>query len=382
MTTPEPTGFLDRTITVAGNEHRYVVYVPPHYTRRALLPLVMFLHGKGECGTDGHKQIEVGLGPAIGNAPERWPFVVVFPQKPDPDSQWAEHDALVMATLAATEKEYSIFGRFLTGLSQGGAGTWALGAKHSDVWEALAPVCGYGRPAEVAPLLKNKPIWAFHGLDDPTVPAQQSKDLCAAVEAAGGGPVLTLYEHTAHNSWDQAYRDSDLAEWLRVVGNSSPGHMLGLALAAPERATRFLSMTGGLEVVSSTRLLHQGEYEVRETRLSTDAAGWHVSDVRSRDVRKEGKWQREPLGEPIERTVSAPEVTRCLHDSVRLLVRSGVCDHREYEDIDGDSIEIDFVPGIGGRSLSAWPKRWRVDSKPSEPVEVIRRVAARIRQLR
>lgn len=214
-----PTGFLERTLVVAGTEHRYAVYVPPGHVATKPAPLLMFLNGMGECGTDGKKQLTVGLAPAIEKEPQRWPFVVVMPQKPDKQSQWIDHEALVMGTLAATEKEFAIDARrrFLTGLSQGGAGTWAIGSKHADVWAAIAPVCGYGTPAAVAPGLKHTPIWAFHGIDDKAVPVQQSKDLCAAVEAAGGSPILTLYPNTAHNSWDKAYRDSGLAEWFGMV---------------------------------------------------------------------------------------------------------------------------------------------------------------------
>jgi predicted peptidase len=178
----------------------------------------------GECGTDGQRHLDVGLGPAIRAEPDRWPFVVVFPQKPDRQSQWAEHEPMVMAMLAATEKEYSIdpSRRFLTGLSQGGAGTWALGSKHADLWAALAPICGYGDPAAIAPKLTSMPILAFHGLDDPTVPPQQSKDLVAAVVAAGGSAELTEYPGVGHNSWDKAYRESPLAEWLQQQGARAP----------------------------------------------------------------------------------------------------------------------------------------------------------------
>ncbi len=213
------TGFLPKTLSLEGRDHRYVVYVPPGARPDQGWPLLMFLHGMGECGTDGEKQVEVGLGPAIKQDPQRWPFVVVFPQKPDKQSQWSDHDAMVMAMLAATEMDFAIDGkrRFLTGLSQGGAGTWAIGAKHQTVWAAMAPVCGYGLPADVASELVKTPIWAFHGEDDKVVPARQSMALVAAVQAEGGTPVLTIYERTAHNSWDQAYRESALAEWFRLV---------------------------------------------------------------------------------------------------------------------------------------------------------------------
>ena len=214
---PVTTGFVAKTLASNGVEHRYAVYVPPGYTDDREWPLIVFLHGMGECGTDGSKHLDVGLGPALRAQPDRWPFVVVLPQKPDRESQWAEHDAMVMAMLAAAEREYRIdrSRRLLTGLSQGGAGTWALGAAHPGVWAAIAPVCGYGRPADVAPKLTAMPIRAFHGLDDRVVPPQQSKDLVAAVNAAGGSAALTEYEGVAHNSWDAAYRESPLAEWLQ-----------------------------------------------------------------------------------------------------------------------------------------------------------------------
>ncbi|MFY9340895.1 MAG: dienelactone hydrolase family protein [Planctomycetota bacterium] len=261
------TGFVDKTIAIAGREHRYVVYVPPGYTRERVWPLIVFLNGMGECGTDGRKHVEVGLGPAIRLDPVRWPFVVVFPQKSDKQSQWSEHEALVMGTLAATEQEFAIDTRrrFLTGLSQGGAGTWALGAKHAEVWAAIAPVCGYGKPADVAARLKATPIWAFHGIDDKTVPAQQSKDLCAAVEKAGGTPVLTLYENTAHNSWDKAYRESSLAEWLRTIVDHP--------LAARYLAEPALLASARIEIIWREVAAGGGETKPRRVELSARDRG-------------------------------------------------------------------------------------------------------------
>ena len=213
---PIATGFLGKSIRVGGIERHYVLYLPREYRADRRWPLIVFLNGAGECGTDGWKHIDVGLGPAMRAEPQRWPFVVLFPQKPGKASQWIDHDEMVMSMLAATEKECAIDDkqRFLTGLSQGGAGTWAIGAKHNDVWAALAPVCGYGKPADVAAALKDMPIWAFHGEADAAVPVQQTKDFTAALEAAGGKPLVSLYPQVGHNSWDKAYRDELLPEWL------------------------------------------------------------------------------------------------------------------------------------------------------------------------
>ena len=215
-------GFLAKSIAHGGREHRYACYVPAGERPAAGWPLVVFLHGMGECGDDGWLQTEVGLGSAIRRAPQRWPAVVLFPQKPDAQKQWADYEAMVLAIVAATEKELPIDAnrRTLTGLSQGGAGTWAIGAHTRAMWQAFAPVCGYGEPDGIADGLAGAPVWAFHGDADRVVAAAHSKKLVAAVAAAGAAqkaaiaPLLTLYPGVGHNAWDKAYRDEALAEWL------------------------------------------------------------------------------------------------------------------------------------------------------------------------
>ncbi|MFN9946397.1 MAG: hypothetical protein ACK56S_06095 [Planctomycetota bacterium] len=215
-------GFLAKTIAHGGREHRYACYVPAGERPAAGWPLVVFLHGMGECGDDGWLQTEVGLGSAIRRAPQRWPAVVLFPQKPDAQKQWADYEAMVLAIVAATAKELPIDAnrRTLTGLSQGGAGTWAIGARTRAMWQAFAPVCGYGEPDGIADGLAAAPVWAFHGDADRVVAAAHSKKLVAAVAAAGAAqtaaiaPLLTLYPGVGHNAWDKAYRDEALAEWL------------------------------------------------------------------------------------------------------------------------------------------------------------------------
>ncbi|HEX5051175.1 MAG TPA: hypothetical protein VFZ65_05350 [Planctomycetota bacterium] len=352
VTTDEPTGFLDKTLTVGGEEHRYVVYVPPGYTKTKPWPLLVFLNGMGECGTDGRKHVEVGLGPAMAKDPQRWPFVVVFPQKPDPLSQWIDHEEMVMAMLAATEQDYAIDGRrrFLTGLSQGGAGTWALGAKHEDVWAAIAPVCGYGKPAEVAAALKHMPIWAFHGLDDKTVPARQSKDLVAAVEAAGGTPLLTLYENTAHNSWDRAYRESGLAEWLCMVADEPVAARYFAdprSLATVRIEIRRHSAPAGKEPATRTACI---EAEDKRVSLSCSGGSEHSSEPSA-------------VGQalPAESWHDAAAAQRFVYEPLRDLQRSGVFRRGAQPTAEpaalGDDLEV-VLTGLSG----AWRFRTHVPS--------------------
>ena len=213
------TGFVDKEIQLDGETYRYQVYLPADYDAGKPWPVMVFLNGKGECGRDGNEQVSVGLGEAIRRAPERWPFVVVFPQKPDSETQWGDHEDLVLATLAATEKEYAIDEerRVLTGLSQGGSGSWQIGSAHPEMWRAVAPICGYREGDWSVKALAETPVWAFHGDADDVVPLRASEELCKELRKAGGAPHLTIYPRVQHNSWDRAYQESPLAEWCRLA---------------------------------------------------------------------------------------------------------------------------------------------------------------------
>lgn len=222
------TGFVDKQVELDGEAYRYQVYLPADYDRQESWPVMVFLNGKGECGRDGDKQVTVGLGTALRRAPERWPFVVVFPQKPESETQWGDHGDLVLATLRATEKEYAIdtSRRVLTGLSQGGSGSWELGSRHAEMWRAVAPICGYRLGGWKVDALKETPVWAFHGDADGVVPLRASELLCGELKKAGGAPHLTVYPGVQHNSWDRAYRDSALAEWCRLALTEPQGAQL------------------------------------------------------------------------------------------------------------------------------------------------------------
>lgn len=233
-------GFVFKEIDVhdagPGGKRLYAVYVPRGYDPAKPTPTILFLHGSGESGTDGQKQIAVGLGSAIQLNSDQWPFLAIFPQKPDSQSQWIDHKQLVLDILARTQSEYNIDADriYLTGLSQGGAGTWAFGALYPEKWAALVPICGYYRkmgdeflPQSIAIRVKDLPIWAFHGLKDDVVPPEQTTAIVNAVQQRQIGlenliPIkVTLLPDANHNSWDAAYRNFDLGKWfLQYTRNS------------------------------------------------------------------------------------------------------------------------------------------------------------------
>ena len=211
------TGFLDRVYKNAdGSESKYVIFVPKGYKGDKAYPLILFLHGAGETGTDGKKQAQVGLGPAVRKRADTFPFIVVFPQSHKRTWQADSADGKrAIAILNEVEKQYKVDPKrvYLTGLSMGGFGTWSLAAKYPDRWAAIAPVCGGGNPKDAAKL-KDIPIWCFHGDADKAVPVQRSRDMIEAIKTAGGMPKYTEYPGVGHNSWDKAYGTDELYEWM------------------------------------------------------------------------------------------------------------------------------------------------------------------------
>src|SRR5438045_8265408 len=160
-------GFLDKTIDYNDAPVKYVVYVPKAYTPEKPHPNIRFLHGAGETGTDGWKQVAQGLGSAIQWNVDRWNFIVIFPQKPPTKGGWMDQEKLILDILERTKKDYKVDETrlYITGLSMGGYATWALTCKYPTLFAAAAPICGAGNPAEAAKI-KDLPIWNFHGDKD------------------------------------------------------------------------------------------------------------------------------------------------------------------------------------------------------------------------
>jgi len=210
----ETKGFIAKTLNIDGRELKYVVYVPTVYEKGNPIPAIVFLNGKGECGTDGWRQV-FHFGSAIMLDAKKWPFIVMFPQKQSPETQWEDEKTMVMEIIEKTRKEYSIDDSriYLTGLSQGGHGTWAIAAMYPDLFAAIAPICGYGEKW-MAEKLAKMPVWCFHGDADTTVPVERTLEMERWLKEVGNTPKVTIYPGVGHNSWDKAYREENLAAWF------------------------------------------------------------------------------------------------------------------------------------------------------------------------
>ncbi|MDZ7267473.1 MAG: prolyl oligopeptidase family serine peptidase [candidate division KSB1 bacterium] len=230
------TGFLHRTLTIDGRDYCYQIFVPTAFTPARQWPVILFLHGAGERGTDCEQHTQVGIGPAIRRQLAAFSALVVLPQC-RPDSVWiGAMEELALAALDKTLQEFNGDARrvYLTGLSMGGYGTWYLASRHPEKFAALAPVCGgiipppgrllplharnlipADRPYEtIARKIGKTPVWIFHGEADPVIPVAESRAMTAALQALGGRVRYTEYPGVGHNAWDQAYADTAFWSWL------------------------------------------------------------------------------------------------------------------------------------------------------------------------
>lgn len=192
----------------------YLLFLPDGYDAKAekKWPLLVFLHGAGERGSDIQK-VKVHGPPKIVESDPDFPFVVISPQCPK-DSFWnTEH---LLALIKSTIKEHNVDPDrvYLTGLSMGGFGSWALAAEAPDMFAAVAPICGGGDP-KTASKLVDIPIWVFHGDADRVVSISGSRKMVDAIKAAGGKNVtFTIYEGVGHDSWTETYDNEELYEWF------------------------------------------------------------------------------------------------------------------------------------------------------------------------
>lgn len=216
------TGFVSFMTEVDGEQQPSVVYVPDGYDASKEWPLVVFLHGMGERGSDGEKQAEVGIGRAIRNNPERFPCLVLMPQcsrtttwSASTNSKGAVASEHIDAAIQQVQERYNVdIGKVsLTGLSMGGYGTFSYGTANIDRFCAMMPICGGGNPDNAETLAK-VPMRVFHGGADPVVKPVQSTRMVEAIRAAGGDVEYTEYPGVGHNSWDNAYGDAKAIEWL------------------------------------------------------------------------------------------------------------------------------------------------------------------------
>lgn len=214
----------------------YRVLWPKNFDASKRYPLVVFLHGAGERGSDNTKQLVHG-GELFYNTSDTFPAIVIFPQCPQND-YWANATVdrstvplslnfplfieptksmtLVMALLdEMLTKSYTNTNEvYVGGLSMGGMGTFEILYRKPEVFAAAFAICGAGNPDTTEGYAKTVPMWIFHGAKDDVVAPQESLDMVSGILKYGGTPNFSLYAKDNHNSWDSAFAEPELIPWL------------------------------------------------------------------------------------------------------------------------------------------------------------------------
>lgn len=196
----------------------YQIYGNPKWDNSKRYPLVIWLHGSGQSGSDntaqmgGPTRVFTDPGHQENNA-----CFMIAPQCPDAEIGWNKQVAdNLMALIADLTDKLPIDQHrlYLTGSSMGGFGSWSLAAKYPKVFAAVVPLCGGGDPKK-AEELKTVPIWAFHGDQDPMVPAERTRVAVNAIKAAEGK--LCKYTELAgegHGITGIVYAMPELHTWM------------------------------------------------------------------------------------------------------------------------------------------------------------------------
>jgi predicted peptidase len=227
--------YLAKTHEKEGQSLNYRMLYPSDFDESRKYPLVVFLHGMGERGADNNLQLVHGS-KLFSDSIEQYPAIVIFPQCPETDF-WADlsmvsqggscsaptnvdpplHTALALVMDLMDELIAQKFVDddrvYVSGLSMGGFGVWELLWRMPEKIAAAIPICGGGAKGKASAMI-NIPIWAIHGVKDEVVPPYFSEMMTFAVQAAGGSVRLSLYPDINHNSWDTAFAEPNLLNWL------------------------------------------------------------------------------------------------------------------------------------------------------------------------
>jgi predicted peptidase len=229
-------------VNQGGERMPYRLFTPARLEPGRTYPLVVFLHGSSGSGTDNGKQLEGGnlYGSLVWALPENqarhpafilapqsnwnWPCTIFDPKNPPKiaaDIKLCPPGVLGVGARLAFEVIDSLLRSlpidrariYVTGHSMGGAGTWHMIAQRPRFFAAAVPVCGRGHP-ETAALVKDVPIWNFHGATDDVEPISSSRLMIDALRKAGGRPRHTEYPDLGHTVFAWAYTEPALVEWL------------------------------------------------------------------------------------------------------------------------------------------------------------------------
>lgn len=190
----------------------YLEYLPDGYTTSDnAFPLLIFLHGSGERG-DSLDLVKIHGVPKQIEKGDKFPFIVIAPQCKK-DEWWRGPELVALLNHLETKYRVDKSRIYVTGMSMGGYGTWAMALEAPQRIAAIVPVCGGGLPHRICEV-GGVPTWAFHGDKDNVVPITESEKMINATKKCGVEAKLTVYEGGNHNAWDATYSNPEVYKWL------------------------------------------------------------------------------------------------------------------------------------------------------------------------
>ena len=216
--------FNPRTFSRDGNILRYQILFPYNYDEASALPVLVFLHGAGERGSNNKAQLKHGSKLFLDSIMV-YPALVVFPQCPNNENWFNSFDGPLDPAQPAMALVESLVDSlincdnvdpsrvYVAGLSMGGFGTAQMLAKFPDIYAAGVTICG-GAPIDYAENLKKTPTWIFHGQDDSVVPSLYSILYYQAINEGDGKHRLTIFHGIDHECWDYAFYEPDFLSWI------------------------------------------------------------------------------------------------------------------------------------------------------------------------
>ncbi len=214
-----------------GKTLPYLLLKPLNFDSSQSYPLLIFLHGAGERGSDNKVAAKHFSSLVLADSNRiNYPAFVIIPQC-DTGYRWVEVDwkldshqmpaepslymSLFLEVLDSLEQSPLIDKNriYVSGLSMGGFGTWDLIARFPNRFAAAAPVCG-GADLNTAPQIAHIPIWTFHGAKDRLVKPSRSREMVDALKKINGNIKYTEYPDLGHDSWKAAYAEPDFLTWI------------------------------------------------------------------------------------------------------------------------------------------------------------------------
>ncbi len=196
----------------------FQLYGNPKWDGKKRYPLLISLHGSGQSGSDNEKQMGGVTGIFTDAAHQSAnPCFMIVPQCPDSAIGWNKAPADQLMTLIddlCEKLPVDVNRIYLTGYSMGGFGCFSLAAKYPTKFAAVVPLAG-GGDVKKADVLKQTPIWAFHGDKDDMVPVERTRDVMKAIKDAGG--TASKYDELTgqgHGIPGMVYSRADLTTWI------------------------------------------------------------------------------------------------------------------------------------------------------------------------